>query len=77
MIENAENFLKNFGIRELRVRHFGSIARIEVNENDKSKINENINLIEKKFDEIGFNQIIISNFKSGSLNVMLNVRAEN
>ena len=33
--------------------------------------------IEKKFDEIGFNQIIISNFKSGSLNVMLNVRAEN
>ena len=71
MIENAENFLKDFGIRELRVRHFGKIARIEVNENDKSKINRNINSIEKKFDEIGFNQIIISNFKSGSLNVMI------
>ncbi len=71
MIENAENFLKNFGIRELRVRHFGNIARIEVNENDKSKINDNIDLIEKKFDEIGFNQVIISNFKSGALNVMI------
>lgn len=71
MIENAENFLKNFGVRELRVRHLGSIARIEVNENDKSKINDNIDLIEKKFDEIGFNQVVISNFKSGNLNVII------
>lgn len=77
MVENAENFLKNMGIRELRVRHLGSTARIEVNENDKSKINGNIGLIEKKFYEIGFNRVIISNFKSGNLNAMANVRAEN
>ncbi len=77
MIEEAENFLKDFGIRELRVRHFGSLARIEVNENDKSIINKNFNLIQKKFYEIGFNEIIILNFKSGALNLMINVRAEN
>ena len=34
-------------------------------------------LIEKKFSEIGFNKIIISNFKSGALNVIINAQAEN
>jgi len=77
IIEQAEDFLKDFGIRELRVRHFGNIARIEVNENDKSIINDNFDLIQKKFNEIGFNEVVISNFKSGNLNLMLNVRAEN
>jgi len=73
MIENAENFLKDFGIRELRVRHFGNAARIEVNENDKKRINDNLISIQKKFNEIGFNEITISNFKSGNLNLMINI----
>lgn len=73
MIEAAEDFLKGFGIRELRVRHFGNAARIEVNESDKPAINYNLNLIKNKFNEIGFDEIEISNFKSGNLNVMLNV----
>ena len=72
MIEGTEAFLKDFGIRELRVRHFGSTAKIEVNEGDKSIINDNFYLIEKKFNEIGFKEIIISNFKSGNLNLMVN-----
>jgi len=51
MIEKAENFLKdNFGIRELRVRHFGSTARIEVNENSKPVIECNFDLILKKYE---------------------------
>lgn len=75
MIEEAENFLKGFGIRELRVRHFGTTARIEVKENDKSIIDDKFDLINKKFNEIGFSEIEISNFKSGNLNLMLNVRA--
>lgn len=77
MIEKAEDFLKDFGIRELRVRHFGTAARIEVNENDKPTINSNFNLIQRKFNEIGFKEIEIANFRSGNLNVVLNVRAEN
>ena len=71
MIEEAENFLKDFGIRELRVRHFGSIARIEANESDKAIINNNFDLIEKKFNEIGFNEIKLANFRSGNLNLMI------
>ncbi len=77
MIEEAENFLKDFGIKELRVRNFGNLARIEVNDNDRLIIDNNFDLIQKKFNEIGFNQIIITNFKSGILNMIINVRAEN
>ena len=77
MIEKAENFLKDFGIKELRVRHFGSLARIEVNEADKSTINNNLQLVEKRFNQIGFDEIAIASFKSGNLNLVINVRAEN
>ena len=71
MIEEAENFLKGFGIRELRVRHFGSTARIEVNENSKPVIECNFDLILKKFNVIGFSEVTVSNFKSGNLNLMV------
>lgn|SRR3989338_467883 len=72
MIEDAENFLKDFGIKELRVRHFGNLARIEVNKADKQIVENKINDIEKRFNEIGFQKIELSNFKSGSLNLMIN-----
>ena len=71
MIEDAENFLKDFGIKELRVRHFGRTARIEANEEDKITINNNLEAIHKKFNDIGFEEIMISNFKSGNLNLIL------
>ena len=71
MVEEAENFLKDFGIFELRVRHFGKSARIEVKDNDKSVINNNFDLINKKFSEIGFDEIEISDFKSGNLNILI------
>ena len=77
MIEEAENFIKVLGIKELRVRHFGGTARIEVNEKDKATINDNFSSIEKKFNEIGFSKIETANFKSGALNLIINVRAEN
>jgi len=77
MVEEAENFLKDFGMRELRVRHFDDMARIEVNENDKRIINDNFISIQKKFNEIGFNDVTISDFKSGNLNAVANGRAEN
>ena len=71
MIEKAEDFLKDFGIGELRVRHLGDAARIEASENNKTIINNNILSIKKKFKEIGFNEITVSDFKSGNLNVMI------
>ena len=74
MIEKAEDFLKDFGIRELRVRHFGNMARIDVKEDDKLIVDKNFISIQKKFNDIGFNKIEVANFKSGNLNVMLKMR---
>lgn len=71
MVEEAENFLKDFGIMELRVRHLGNAARIEVNEKGRTIINDNLDSINKKFNEIGFNEIEVANFKSGNLNLMV------
>ncbi|MEK6982996.1 MAG: ATP-dependent sacrificial sulfur transferase LarE [Nanoarchaeota archaeon] len=77
MIEEAENFLKGLGIRELRVRHFGNLAKIEASESGRKIAEDNFHLIQQKFRDIGFAEVAISNFRSGSLNLMLNVRAEN
>src|SRR3989344_4912796 len=74
MIEKAEDFIKDFGIRELRVRHFGNMARIDVKEDDKLIVDKNFISIQKKFNDIGFNKIEVANFKSGNLNVMLKMR---
>lgn len=71
MIEIAENFLKDFGIRELRVRHFGNAARIEVNEHGKKIIDDNFFSIKQKFHQIGFGEIFVCDFKSGNLNLMV------
>ncbi len=77
MIEDAENFLKEFGIKELRVRHFNSKARIEVSELDKATINANLIQIEKRFNEIGFASIEVANFKSGNMNLMIHAGTRN
>lgn len=72
MIEKAENFLRdNFGIRELRVRHFGNKVRIEVNNLEKKFIEDKFFLVKNKFNEIGFDEIELNEFKSGSLNLLI------
>ena len=75
MVEESENFLKDFGIKELRVRHFGKSARIDVKNEDKIIVNDNLDKIRIKFSEIGFDDVAVSDYKSGSLNVMINVNA--
>ncbi|HXG30886.1 MAG TPA: ATP-dependent sacrificial sulfur transferase LarE [Thermodesulfobacteriota bacterium] len=75
MIEESENLLKELGLRELRVRHFEGRARIEVNTGDLGIIGENLGLIVEGFKKIGFNEIEITQFRSGSLN-SLNVQGK-
>jgi len=71
-VEKAERFLKNFGLKELRVRNHGDIARIEV-------MPEEIPIFENKeirtetlrfLKSLGFKYITLDlqGFRSGSLN---------
>ncbi len=72
MVEKAENFLMDKGFVELRVRHLGNLARIEVARGERSKLFDEklLNEIDAKFKEIGFVYVTmeLSGYKMGSLN---------
>lgn len=61
MVEKAEAFLLEQGFGEVRVRHHGSVARIEVNkENLKKFVAEDLrSIIVDKLREIGFEHIAL------------------
>ena len=72
MVEKAEDFLLDNGVREVRVRHHGTVARIEVNNNELNRLmDENLRTqIIKKFHEIGFPHVALDleGFISGKMN---------
>jgi pyridinium-3,5-biscarboxylic acid mononucleotide sulfurtransferase len=74
-IEKAEDFLRDLGLVEFRVRHHDTIARIEVHPEDFEKISAepNCSKIIKKLKSLGFKYITIDlqGFRSGSLNETL------
>ncbi len=72
-IEEAENFLYEFGISDSRARHHGDIARIEVSENEINKILSNKIVIIKRFKELGFKYISLDlqGYRSGSMDEVL------
>ena len=74
-VENAEDFLRELGFVEFRVRHHGEIARIEVNNADIEKITEDPTrqkIVEKlKLLDFKYITIDLHGFRSGSLNESL------
>jgi len=74
MVENAEDFIRSLGIKQLRVRFHENIARIEVLKDDFQTIIKNSEKISKKLKELGFRYITldIEGFRSGSLNEVIN-----
>ena len=75
MVEEAEDFLADQGFRQYRVRHHGSVARIEVAGSEIEKITgpELRENIVKKFRQIGFYHIAVDleGYFSGSMNRVL------
>lgn len=75
MIENAEQFLLDLGFRQVRVRHHGEIARIEVSPEEREAF-FNLNTMDKvseKLKEIGFKYVTLDLFgyRTGSMNEVL------
>ena len=75
-VELAEDFLYDLGLKVLRVRHHGDIARIEIPPQDFEILLQNKNKITQKFHELGYTYISLDldGFKSGSLNAVLKSR---
>jgi pyridinium-3,5-biscarboxylic acid mononucleotide sulfurtransferase len=74
-VEEAEEFVKSLGVRELRVRHFGFKAILEVNPGYMDIITASLPDIEEKFSKLGFLVTEVREFQSGSLNKLINTNA--
>jgi uncharacterized protein len=79
-IAHGEQYLRNLGIRECRLRHHGNIARIEVGEKDmalllKNQIRQDL---VKQIKALGYTYVTLDlgGYRSGSLNEELVRRAE-
>jgi uncharacterized protein len=75
MIDEAEAFLLERGISQCRVRHHGSVARIEVKSSELRRIvaDDLRKDIVRKFRDIGFSYIAVDleGYVSGSMNRVL------
>ena len=71
-IDEAEEFLRQLGLIEFRVRHHDTVARIEVNPQDIEKVSTEParSRIVEKFKSLGFKFVTVDlqGFRSGSLN---------
>ena len=76
-IGEAEKLLRELGFRQVRVRHHGSIARIEIEPEELSRLLET-NLRKKiveRLKELGYLYVTvdIEGYRTGSMNAMLNI----
>ncbi|MDD5131608.1 MAG: ATP-dependent sacrificial sulfur transferase LarE [bacterium] len=78
-IDQAEEFLQKFGLRQLRVRDYGTLARIEVEPPDFRKILKNSGKVIRYFKKLGYLYITLdlAGYRMGSLNAELPVKTRN
>lgn len=72
VVDQAEQFLLDLGLRQVRVRHHGEIARIEVSPEERSFFFDTdlMNKIYKKFKQLGFmyTALDLKGYRTGSMN---------
>jgi pyridinium-3,5-biscarboxylic acid mononucleotide sulfurtransferase len=80
MVDKAEQYLMDLGFRQVRVRHHGDIARIEISPSDRSRFMD-AHLMDKvyeKFKELGFayTALDLKGYRTGSMNEVIDVKNE-
>ncbi len=78
IVAAAENYLRGIGLKQFRVRHHDTIARIEVLPDDISMLLQNGKRTEivKKLKEVGYKYVTIDleGYRSGSMNEVLTLQ---
>ena len=76
-VEKGEESLRQLGFRELRVRHHGELARVEISRRELPRAleMEMLDRISRALKQAGFQYVTLdcSGFRSGSLNEILPV----
>ena len=72
-LDAAENFLLKMNLWQVRVRHHGEIARIEVMPHEMAKVIERAEEISRKLKELGFKYVTLDlgGYRTGSMNEVL------
>ncbi|MBI2862184.1 MAG: ATP-dependent sacrificial sulfur transferase LarE [Chloroflexi bacterium] len=79
-IDAAEQFLRQLGFRQVRVRHHGDMARIEVPPEERARFFEGdiAERVQERLRELGFTYVALdlAGYRTGSLNESLKKRPE-
>ena len=78
MVDKAEQYLLNLGFKQVRVRHHGDTARIEVAETERLKFFD-LKLMDdvyKQFQKIGFayTSLDLKGYRTGSMNEVIDTQ---
>lgn len=75
MVDKAEQFLLDLGLRQVRVRHHGDIARIEVSASERSRFFDEgiMDGVHSRLKDIGFKYVALDlkGYRTGSMNETL------
>jgi len=72
-INEAEIALRKLGFKQLRVRHYGDLARIEVEKKQIPRLIKNRESIVEKIKKLGYNYVTLDleGYRTGSMNEVL------
>jgi uncharacterized protein len=77
MIDKAEQYLFDLGFKQVRVRHHGEIARIEVSPNERAKfyLEEVMDNVHNELTQLGFKYVCLDlkGYRTGSMNEVLGI----
>lgn len=70
-IDKAESWLKKIGFKQVRLRHYNGLCRIEVTKEDIPRIINRRNLVVEKLKRLGYNYVTIDleGYRAGSMNL--------
>lgn len=75
MIDRAETVLLGMGFRQVRVRHHGNIARIEVGPEERARLlqGDAMERIDAQLREIGYAYVTLDlkGYRTGSMNEVI------
>jgi uncharacterized protein len=73
-IDKAEEYLTDLGFRQVRLRHYNGLCRIEVEEKDFNRLLPKRKAIVEKLKDLGYNYITLDleGYRTGSLNEVIN-----
>ena len=81
IVDKAEDFLIGLGFKQVRVRHHGQIARIEVPQKDIKRLNKPDlrDKIRRKLTRLGFDYVTIdlAGYRTGSMSITAELRNKN